>query len=206
MVNIKFSKIELRDLGKAWVIISIAFGIVLTGGVLGLKLLTNVILAAVTVGIGFLLHELGHKVLAQKYGCFAEFRANNFMLFLAIITSFFGIVFAAPGAVLISGHVGKDRNGKISLAGPAMNIILAIIFIVLSFFFDGGYMGKIISLGLLVNIWLALFNMLPFWILDGKKILAWNKLVYLAVMCLTIAIFISWYILPSIMTIAEIVG
>ena len=53
MVEIKFSKIELRDLFKAWVIISIAVGIVLTGGVLGFKLFTNVLLAALTVGIGF---------------------------------------------------------------------------------------------------------------------------------------------------------
>lgn len=205
MVKIKFSKIELRDLFKAWVIISIAVGIVLTGGVLGFKLLTNVILAAVTVGVGFLFHELGHKIIAQKYGCFAEFRADNFMLFLAVITSLFGIVFAAPGAVLISGHVGKDRNGKISLAGPAMNIILALIFIFLSFFFNGGYMGKIISLGLLVNVWLAIFNMLPFWILDGKKILAWNKAVYFSVMALTIALFILRYFLPTVMTVAQII-
>ena len=130
MSKIKFSKIELRDLAKAWLIISIAFAIVLSGGRLGAFFIANVILSALTVGVGFLLHELGHKFLAQKYGCFAEFRANNFMLLIAIITSFFGIVFSAPGAVMIAGHVGKDRNGKISLAGPGTNFILAIIFIV----------------------------------------------------------------------------
>ena len=206
MVKIRFSKVELRDLFKAWVIISIAVGIVLTGGVLGLKLFTNVILAALTVGIGFLFHEMGHKIVAQKYGCFAEFRADNYMLLLAIITSFFGIVFAAPGAVWISGHVGKNRNGKIALAGPATNIGLAVILVVLSFFFDGGYIGKIISLGLLINVWLALFNLLPFWILDGKKILSWDKTVYLITLGLAIALFVLRYFLPSVMTVAEIIG
>ena len=206
MVKIRFSKVELRDLFKAWVIISIAVGIVLTGGVLGLKLFTNVLLAALTVGIGFLFHEMGHKIVAQKYGCFAEFRADNYMLLLAIITSFFGIVFAAPGAVWISGHVGKNRNGKIALAGPATNIGLAVILVVLSFFFDGGYIGKIISLGLLINVWLALFNLLPFWILDGKKILSWDKTVYLITLGLAIALFVLRYFLPSVMTDAEIIG
>ncbi|MBT4174554.1 metalloprotease [archaeon] len=206
MVKIRFSKVELRDLFKAWVIISIAVGIVLTGGVLGLKLFTNVLLAALTVGIGFLFHEMGHKIVAQKYGCFAEFRADNYMLLLAIITSFFGIVFAAPGAVWISGHVGKNRNGKIALAGPATNIGLAVILVVLSFFFDGGYIGKIISLGLLINVWLALFNLLPFWILDGKKILSWDKTVYLITLGLAIALFVLRYFLPSVMTVAEIIG
>ena len=206
MVKIRFSKVELRDLFKAWGIISIAVGIVLTGGVLGLKLFTNVLLAALTVGIGFLFHEMGHKIVAQKYGCFAEFRADNYMLLLAIITSFFGIVFAAPGAVWISGHVGKNRNGKIALAGPATNIGLAVILVVLSFFFDGGYIGKIISLGLLINVWLALFNLLPFWILDGKKILSWDKTVYLITLGLAIALFVLRYFLPSVMTVAEIIG
>ena len=56
-MQIKFSKIELRDLGKAWLFISIAFGIVLSGGVLGASLLKSFILAALTVGTGFLFHS-----------------------------------------------------------------------------------------------------------------------------------------------------
>ena len=87
-MQIKFSKIEIRDLAKAWIVISIAFAIVLSGGIFGVDFLLNVILAAITVGTGFLFHELGHKFVAQKYGCFAEFRADNYMLFLAIIISF----------------------------------------------------------------------------------------------------------------------
>ena len=54
------------------------------------------------------------KILAQNYGCFAEFRSYNFMLLIAVFMSFFGFIFAAPGAVIISGPIGKRRNGKIS--------------------------------------------------------------------------------------------
>ena len=190
MIKIKFSKIELRDLAKAWLIISIAFAIVLSGGVLGTFFIANVILSAVTVGVGFLLHEMGHKIVAQRYGCFAEFRADNFMLMVAIITSFLGIVFAAPGAVMIAGHVGKERNGKISLAGPAVNLVLAILFIGLAFIFTEGFIARIISFGVLVNVWLGLFNLIPVWLLDGKKILKWNKLVYFITLAIGIFLFV----------------
>ena len=203
---VKFSKIEVRDLFKAWLIISLAFGIVLSGGVFGWALLETIILSAITVGIAFLLHEMGHKYFAQKYGCFAEFRADNYMLFLAMITSFFGIVFAAPGAVIILGRVTKAKYGKIALAGPMMNVILALVFIVLSFAYSGEFYSKVISLGLLVNLWLAVFNMLPFWILDGKKIYTWNRQVYFSVLIFIILLFFLKGFLPGILTVAQIIG
>src|SRR3989344_1536941 len=117
----KFSNLEKKELIKAWLAISIAFGIVLKGTNLGF--IQNFILAALTVGVGFLLHELAHKVVAQRYRCWAEFRAFDQMLILAVLMSFFGFVFAAPGAVFIKGFVTKEKNGKISVAGPITNII-----------------------------------------------------------------------------------
>lgn len=39
-------------------------------------------------------------------------------------------------------------------------------------------MGLIIRYGFLINTWLALFNMIPVGILDGAKVLKWNKNVY----------------------------
>lgn len=188
-MGIKFSKIELRDLGKAWLFISIAFGIVLAGGAFGVSLLKSFILAALTVGTGFLLHELGHKVVAQRYGCFAEFRADNFMLFLAVLTSFLGILFAAPGAVMIAGHISKERNGKISIAGPLVNIILGIIFLILSFIVTKGFFNELFMFGFMVNSWLALFNLIPLWILDGKKVLDWNKGIYFITLIVAIGLF-----------------
>ena len=50
-------------------------------------------------------------------------------LILAIVTAAFGFVFAAPGAVYIQGeYISKEENGKISIAGPLINIGLAILF------------------------------------------------------------------------------
>ena len=190
-MKLKFSKIELRDLGKAWLFISIAFGIVLSGGVFGLTLFKSFILAAFTVGTGFLLHELGHKIVAQRYGCFAEFRADNFMLFLAVLTSFLGVIFAAPGAVIIAGRINKEKNGIISIAGPLVNIFLAIMFLILNMIITNGFFSELFAFGFLVNSWLALFNLIPLWVLDGKKVFDWNKGVYFLTLFIAIGLFIS---------------
>jgi len=175
--KINTSEREIRDLIKAWVAISIAFAMIMRGFA-NLSFLQAFIVAAVAVGAGFLLHELGHKLVAQRYGCFAEFRSFDQMLILAILMSFFGFVFVAPGAVIISGPVGKRRNGIISAAGPIVNIILALSFLLLFYMSLGGFLSIIAFYGFFINSWLALFNMLPFWNFDGKKVLSWNKKVY----------------------------
>lgn len=168
------SENELVDIFKAWVAISVAFAIVLTDSIFSIKILGSFLFSAVTVGIGFLFHELAHKIVAQKFGCWAEFRSDDKMLALAIIMSFFGFIFAAPGAVMIGGRVTKKENGFISAAGPLTNILLAILF-----FAIGLQMPyKLFRYGMMINAWLALFNMLPFFIFDGAKIFRWSKLVW----------------------------
>jgi Zn-dependent protease len=175
----KFSKKELKDLFFAWVLISIAFAILFSG----LKnFLMYLFVSMFTVGVGFLFHELMHKYYAQKYGLWAEFRAFYRMLFFAIALSFFGFIFAAPGAVIIRGSLSREKNGKISLAGPITNIILAFVFLILLILYSPQkeIIQIILSLGLRINALLAVFNLLPIPSFDGKKIYEWNKLVYFA--------------------------
>ena len=176
--NILTSETEVKDLIKAWIAISAAFAILFSGTIFSISFYYSFIIASLTVGVGFLFHELGHKLMAQHYGCFAEFRAFNQMLILAVLMSFFGFVLAAPGAVMISGPVGIRRNGKISLAGPAVNIVLAALFLGFLLSNPSGITATIAYYGLLINAWLALFNMIPFGNFDGAKILKWNKLIY----------------------------
>ena len=185
----KFSQVEIEHLLKAWLAISLAFAILLSNGnVFSEGFGTMLLVSGFTVGLGFLLHELGHKYVAQKYHCFAEFRAFTPMLLLAIGMSFLGFIFAAPGAVMINGHVNREKNGKISVAGPLVNIILAVVFLGLTII---GFVNIFTQYGLLINAWLAAFNMIPFWNLDGKKILRWNKKVYFSVLFGAIALLLA---------------
>jgi len=172
----KFSQLEITDLIKSWVAISIAFAILLSEDLFSSGFTKIFFISALTVGTAFLLHELGHKFMAQKYHYWAEYRAFNGMLILAILMSFIGFIFVAPGAVMIHGYyMTKEKNGKISAAGPIVNIVLATIFIILILF---GINNLFTSYGALINSWIALFNMIPFGNIDGKKILTWSKKTY----------------------------
>ncbi len=195
----RFSIKEKKDLIFAGIMISLAFAILLSGGLGGFlneNFFIVFVIAFFTAGIGFLFHELMHKYVAQNYGLFAEFRAFYKMLWLAIVFSFFGFIIAAPGAVLIRGNITKEKNGKISLAGPLTNIVLALIFLALILILNvSGIFEAFLNFGLTINSLLAAFNMIPAGPFDGVKIIAWNKAVYFSVVGFGIMLFIlSWFI------------
>lgn len=195
----KFSGKEKKDLFFAGLMISLAFAILLSGGltgILNLGFYIVFIIAFFTAGTGFLFHELMHKYVAQDYGLFAEFKAYYKMLWLAIVLSFFGFIIAAPGAVYIRGNINKEKNGKISVAGPVTNIILGILFLILLFALKPeGVFGAFLGFGLTINSLLAAFNMIPAVPFDGSKVIAWNKKVYFITLILAIGLFaLSWFV------------
>jgi len=141
-----------------------------------------------TIGLGFIFHELGHKLVAQHYGFVSEFRADFSMLFIMLAISVFSrFILLAPGAVMIWGRPTIKQNGIISIAGPLINLILAIIFVIIQIIIGP---TLITSIGLSVNAFLGIFNMLPFWVLDGKKVLNWSTKYYLLVMIPLVLIFV----------------
>ena len=193
----RFTYREQRDLFLAGIMISAAFAILLSGGLPSIlsfdpRILIVFGIAFFTAGIGFLLHELMHKYVAQRYGLGAEFQAFYPMLWLAIVFSFFGFIFAAPGAVFISGAMTRERNGKISLAGPATNIVLAALFAGALFLtrLEPSLWQTLFEVGLSINALLAVFNMIPVAPFDGAKILAWNKGAYTFTVVIALALFI----------------
>jgi len=186
----KFSSIEKKDLFYAGIMISLAFAILLSGGLLNLNA-TIFLIAFFTAGLGFLLHELMHKYVAQSYSLWAEFRANYKMLWLAIFFSFFGFILAAPGAVYIRGNITPERNGKISIAGPVTNLVLAVAFLIgILLLGTEGILGAFFSFGLTINSLLAAFNMIPTMPFDGAKVIQWNKPVYYITLLLGIGLFV----------------
>ena len=179
---IKFTTSEVRDLIIAFIVISLCFGIANTGR--DMNALAQLLpMIMVGVGLGFILHELGHKFVSMRYGYWAEFKLWPQGLLFALVTSFFGFVFAAPGAVYTYANYMTDEiNGKISIAGPIVNIILALIFLlVATWVYPSAFYSQssvlifvICSLGYSINSFLAAFNLLPIGNLDGSKVLTWN--------------------------------
>jgi Zn-dependent protease len=133
----------------------------------------------VTAGVAFLLHELAHKIVAVRFDQIAEFRADYGMLFVAIMGAIIGFIFAAPGAVYHRGHVTERELGLIAVAGPVTNLVLAAAFVpvyaagILS---GSGLIALVGGRGVVINLFLAAFNMLPFGSLDGKTVFGWSKL------------------------------
>lgn len=181
----RFSSVEIQHLLKAWVMVSLAFAIAMTGFSLDARFGTAILFSAITAGIGFLGHELMHKYVAQRYGCWAEFRANDLMLGLMVLLSFFGFIFAAPGGVFIGNNISWRKNGIIALAGPLTNIVFGVLFAGLILVLPAG-LQPLGTYGMNINFWLGFFNMLPFPGIDGSKVLAWNKAVYAVVLVASI--------------------
>jgi len=185
---------EIRDIAIAVAVLSFAFY-----NALGIDLLTSFIV----ITLVFLSHELGHRFLARRYGCFAEFTLWTWGIILAIATSFTGIIFAAPGAVYISPfkresnfafrvvHLTKKEYGKISLAGPAINIAIGAAAFAIMLFSDLSIFPIIMS----ISFFLALFNLLPIQPLDGSKVLAWDKRIWAAAFAASAAPMIAGFLL-----------
>lgn len=183
----KFTTSEIRDLLIAFFVISLCFGIANTGR--NISALMNMLpMIMVGVGLGFILHELGHKFVSMKYGYWAEFKLWPQGLLFALVTSFFGFVFAAPGAVYTyANYITEEINGKISIAGPIVNIVLALIFLcVAAAVYQSAFQSQtsliifiVCSLGYSINSFLAVFNLLPIGNLDGSKVLRWNAVIWI---------------------------
>ncbi len=141
----------------------------------------------------FLVHELSHKFMAQKYGLWSEFRMYpNGLLLSLLFAVFTGFVFAAPGAVMFRGETRNFETGRIAAAGPSANIIIAgITYVLYQFvFFEIGFAGKLFGFICLVNALLATFNLLPFGPLDGVKIIRWNGIVWSILLTVSIILLV----------------
>ncbi|ABS54599.1 peptidase M50 [Methanoregula boonei 6A8] len=204
---------EEYDLFAAWLAVSLSFAIIKLApyGVLGpiqpvnpATALTYLVIALLTAGIGLVLHELAHKFAAIKFGFWAEFHKNNFMLLVAVaLAALVGFVFAAPGATVIYSTrpdgrtINREENGMISAAGPVTNLVLCIPFAVLIFATaPQSLLYQIGIFGVQINAMIAAFNMLPISILDGNKVLSWNIPAFVLLIAASFAVLVSsFYIL-----------
>lgn len=192
--RLTFSTRELRDFLLAWVALSVAFTVFFAGG--GTTVMNNLaqsaygtlgglfVVSLLTAGVAFLLHELAHKVVAVRYGQRAAFRADYGMLFLAVVAATAGFLFAAPGAVHHQGRITQRQNGLIALAGPVVNLVLAVVFAPLLLLGLAGFSQVLLTVGtygVAVNLLLAAFNLIPFGPLDGATVRAWSTPVWLGV-------------------------
>ncbi|MCX8150151.1 MAG: hypothetical protein N3D85_01385 [Candidatus Bathyarchaeota archaeon] len=144
--------------------------------------------------LSFLIHEMAHKIAAQKSGLWAEFRLITWGAVLTLISVFTPFRLIAPGAVMIAGPARRGDIGKISIAGPSTNILLSVIFLGMAYF--PTYFAYTMAFLLLAsfNAFIALFNLLPFGVLDGLKIFSWDKKIWASLFAVAMALTIYTYV------------
>lgn len=188
-----FSQKELRDLAIG---LSLIIAIPLTSfvGRVNLTILAGAIIA---YSLAFILHELAHKFMAQRQGYWAEFRINQQGLMFTLLSFISPFKIIAPGAVMIRGYMNPNDYGKISIAGPATNIGLGLISLIIYIMSSSEFIAILGWIGMSVNASLALFNLIPFGVFDGRKIFRWNwKIWVVSVIAAGLIYFLSTSLVP----------
>lgn len=197
----KFSRTEIFHILIAMGVLTIAFSFTISRNniISGFNRLdsfpSSIIVSFLGIVTAFFVHEIFHKLMAQKYGLWSEFRMYPQGLLFSMILAFItGFVFAAPGAVMFRGETRNFETGRIAVAGPTANILIAVItFILYRFVFLETNVGKILAFICLVNVLLATFNLLPISPLDGSKVLRWNGILWSILLIISIILLVLIY-------------
>lgn len=198
----QFSKLELKHIFVAMSVLTISFAFALSynsilwshlsNGFCVNRCLQGCLLSFLGVITAFFFHEISHKLMAQYYGLWSEFRMYPKTLLISFILSITtGFVFAVPGAVIFRGEPRPFEEGKIAMAGPLANIFLAGIFtplFLLIYTKDLGIIIQIIGFICIINIIFAVYNLLPFGPLDGKRIIKWSPFVWITLSIIAVCL------------------
>lgn len=139
----------------------------------------------------FLVHEIGHKIMAQRYGLWAEFRLTLMgiiLTLLSLLPTYFKII--GPGAVTVKGTASTQTIGKTSIIGPTTNIMLAAAFGATAPLLT---YNRVFPLIAFYNVLIAVFNLIPLGVLDGYKVFIWNKKIWALTFTASIALGVITY-------------
>jgi len=201
------SRTELTHIAIAFVVLTVDLVIILSGrGLLYSGSVSSlvaplplyyVLLAVAAALTGFIAHEMAHKFVARRLGYWAEFRMWPMGLFLSLLTSVGGFLFAAPGATMVEGMDPRDvrRWGLTGVAGPVTNLLFASGFYAASlgtFGLSSDVSASLLFLAL-INALFATFNLLPLGLLDGAKVLRWGVGTWVGAFGVSLAILVVTY-------------
>lgn len=179
--RVNFSQKEIKHIGiAAALVVGIGFSIGLYGNYFGGFLFewTWAMMAAfaVVMTASFLAHEIAHKIIAQKKGMWAEFRLTTWGAVLTFASIFLPFRMIAPGAMMIGGSIPSGEDiVKISIAGPLTNLIFSSALLGCAFTIFPNTFAYLLFFAAYINAFMAVFNLIPFGVLDGFKIFSFNK-------------------------------
>jgi Zn-dependent protease len=145
--------------------------------------------------LSFALHEVMHKVVAQKYGYVSFYSINPTEMLLSVLisllTPFVVISFGATNIIPYGFVVDLKRSIRdIALAGPLTNIFLSILTLLLLTLPLPFSLKLALATFYKINLYIALFNLLPIPPLDGSKILNSDPVTYFLVFGLALLLYL----------------
>ncbi|MDY6768939.1 MAG: metalloprotease [Candidatus Nanohaloarchaea archaeon] len=193
---------EVRDLAISTAALGAAVAVLFFGDSRPGFLLDPAFLPAVAAATGlaavsFIPHAMSHRVSARAIKSYAEYRMWTPGVIIAVLSSFLGVVFAAPGGIEMHTRKGEryghwepeltvKQVGLVAVLGPLMNVMLGVIFAFLGDVSAVTFQGKnLLVLGTHMNAFLAAFTLLPFYPLDGYKVMRWSTPLWLFVLVLS---------------------
>ncbi|MEB3772466.1 MAG: hypothetical protein GSR82_02150 [Desulfurococcales archaeon] len=138
--------------------------------------------------VGMVIHESAHKYAGRKNGCVSMYVTTTWGVLVTLASGFFPVKLLIPGYTSIACFYRLTSKGEFEISswGPLTNIILAFIGIIV--YRLGVY--PLFTLGFTgINVWLALFNLLPIPPLDGWKMMKTNITAWGIMFAVTIVLF-----------------
>jgi Zn-dependent protease len=189
-----FSQTELKHLTVSALLVMLvgASGLFFAGAQLIILMSAAIIFALI-----FLSHEIAHKLVAQHYGMWAEFRLTMLGALITLVSIISPLKLISPGAVMIAGSGDKEKVGKTAIAGPAVNIVWSIVSFAFTFILKDQWFLLLALFSTYISAFIAVFNLIPIGILDGWKVFNWNKLIWGIAFALSLALLIMIFANPT---------
>lgn len=193
----RFSTTEIRDLTLSALLVS-GVGLSFLGSGLATSRLDIVAVLVVVFTGSFLIHEMAHKFIAQRYGLWAEFRLTLIGALLTLISVISPFKIISPGAVMIAGAAGKDTVGKTAVSGPFTNLTICAVSFAFTFLAPlGSPFFEVALFSAAFNAFIAVLNLVPFGILDGWKVFQWSRLIWVIAFLSSVALLVEIFWLYS---------
>ena len=143
----------------------------------------NIAMYLIVAGVVTVGHDLAHKITALVFKAETEYKFWTLGTVTMILTSWlFGNVFAQPARAIIDAEKLEPRGKAfIALSGPAVSLILSILFLMLvplRFTTWGGPIAAIGVLGFSMNMLSTVYSLMPFEPMDGGRIFGWSKVLW----------------------------
>ena len=153
---------------------------------------TAIILASTTNPREFI-----QRVTARRMDMYSQYKIWIPGIILSVFSSLANFVFAAPGYIDFSlkyyERYGKKQTGitvrqmgLVAQSGTFYNLIAGLVFMALSF--NGVFIFSAIAK---INFYIAFFNLLPIFKLDGVKLIRWKPLLWLSLLIISFGLLIA---------------